>query len=93
MDEKKFNEILNGVIAGLSKDQKAKVSACKNSGEVLDLLSKMGVALPDELLDEASGGFILPGMNRPGTAYSRPQVITDASDSTPYSQKDVKRRL
>ena len=58
MEEKKFNEILEKVLAGLTDEQKTKAAECKNEGELCELLEKMGVALPDELLDGAAGGFV-----------------------------------
>ena len=63
MEEKKFNEILEKVLAGLTDEQKAKAAECKDAGELCELLGKMGVALPDELLDDAAGGFV---WNNPG---------------------------
>ncbi len=65
MEEKKFNEMLNEVLAGLTDEQKTKVAECKGSSEILDLLGKMGVALPDELLDEAAGGYVRSTVSRP----------------------------
>ncbi len=65
MEEKKFNEMLNEVLAGLTDEQKTKVAECKGSSEILDLLGKMGVALPDELLDEAAGGYVRSTVKRP----------------------------
>ena len=61
MDEKKINELLEGVMAGLTDEQKAKASACKDTKELLDLLGDLGVELPDELLDSAAGGFMIDG--------------------------------
>ena len=58
MDENKMNELLAGVVSGLSGELKEKAMACKDNGELIALLSEMGVALPDELLDNAAGGFI-----------------------------------
>ena len=63
MEEKKFNEILEKVLAGLTDEQKAKAAECKDVGALCELLGKMGVALPDELLDDAAGGFV---WNNPG---------------------------
>ena len=63
MEEKKFNEILEKVLEGLTGEQKAKAAECKDQGELCKFLEKMGVALPDELLDGAAGGFV---WNNPG---------------------------
>ena len=57
MDENKMKELLAGVVSGLSGELKEKAAACKDSGELIALLSELGVALPDELLDDAAGGF------------------------------------
>lgn len=70
MEEKKFNEILEKVLAGLTDEQKAKAAECKNEGELCELLEKIGVALPDELLDSAAGGFV----------WSNPGLVTGGSD-------------
>ena len=58
MDEKRCSELLSGVLEGLTDEQKAKAAACPDNGELIDLLGQMGVALPDELLDEAAGGYV-----------------------------------
>ena len=70
MEEKKFNEILEKVLAGLTDEQKAKAAECKDEGELCELLEKMGVALPDELLDSAAGGFV----------WSNPGLVTGGPD-------------
>ena len=70
MEEKKFNEILEKVLAGLTDEQKAKAAECKNEGELCELMEKMGVALPDELLDDAAGGFV----------WTNPGLVTGGSD-------------
>ena len=70
MEEKKFNEILEKVLAGLTDEQKAKAAECKDEGELCELLGKMGVALPDELLDDAAGGFV----------WSNPGLVFGGSD-------------
>ena len=70
MEEKKFNEILEKVLAGLTDEQKAKAAECKDEGELCELLGKMGVALPDELLDDAAGGFV----------WINPGLVTGGSD-------------
>ena len=70
MEEKKFNEILEKVLEGLTGEQKAKAAECKNEGELCEFLEKMGVALPDELLDDAAGGFV----------WSNPGLVFGGSD-------------
>ena len=52
MPNEKMAELLNG----LTGEQKEKVKACKTVDELTSLLSGLGVALPDELLDNVSGG-------------------------------------
>ena len=56
MDEK-VEKVLNGDCDILTDEQKEKARACKDLGELTACLSQMGVALPDELLDAAAGGF------------------------------------
>ena len=58
MEEKRLSEILEKIRAGLTDEEKAKVAGCKDNNELFELLCKMGVALPDELLDYAAGGFV-----------------------------------
>ncbi len=57
MEEKTFNEMMNEVLAELTDEQKSKIAECKDTNEVFDELGKMGIALPDEMLDGAAGGF------------------------------------
>ena len=40
----------------LTDEQKEKTKACKTAGELTSLLSQLGVALPDEMLDSVAGG-------------------------------------
>ena len=84
MEEKKFNEIMKKVLAGLTDEQKAKAAGCKNEGELCELLGKMGVALPDELLDGAAGGFIWknPGL---GNSESGQNGGKTNEDSDPFA--------
>lgn len=55
MDEKQKTAIA-GFLDNLSDEQKNQVKACKSPDEISACLSKMGVALPDEMLDTVSGG-------------------------------------
>ena len=56
MESKKQNEQLAALLNGLTGEQKAKAKACKTVEELTSLLSDLGVPLPDELLDNVSGG-------------------------------------
>ncbi len=44
------------LLKGLTKEQIAKVKACKNSDEILALAKAEGVQLSDEQLEAVSGG-------------------------------------
>jgi len=90
MEEKKFNEILEKVLEGLTGEQKAKAAECKDVGELCELLGKMGVALPDELLDDAAGGFVWtnPGLGT-GTFVLNNDQGTEGSD--PFNVQQSKR--
>ena len=41
----------------LTDEQKEKAKACKTADELTSLLSQLGVALPDEMLDSVAGGW------------------------------------
>lgn len=56
MEDKKLCEMFNKVLDSLTDEQKEKAKDCNNVKELCDVLSKMGVALPDELLEAVSGG-------------------------------------
>ena len=44
------------LLKGLSEEQIAKVKACKNQEELLELAKKEGIELTDEQLEAVSGG-------------------------------------
>lgn len=56
MNNEKLNEILRSVCDSLTDEQKEKVNACKTLKERIALLSELGVALPDEVMDAVAGG-------------------------------------
>lgn len=56
MENNKNYEQFNALLNGLNDEQKKKVNACKNVNELMSLLSELGIALPDELLDNIAGG-------------------------------------
>ena len=45
------------LLKGLTEEQIAKVKACKNQEELLELAKKEGIELSDEQLAAVSGGF------------------------------------
>ena len=54
--ERVENYMKKDLLAGLSKEQIAKVKACKNSDELLALAKAEGIELTDEQLTVISGG-------------------------------------
>lgn len=56
MENKKNYEQFNALLNGLNDEQKKKVNKCKDVNEFMLLLGELGIALPDELLDNVSGG-------------------------------------
>ena len=56
MENKNVNEQLEGLLNGLNDEQKKKAYACQNVNELMSFLSEHGIALPDNLLDNISGG-------------------------------------
>jgi hypothetical protein len=56
MENNKNYEQLNALLNGLNDEQKKKVNKCKDVNEFMLLLGELGIALPDELLDNVSGG-------------------------------------
>jgi len=91
MEEKKFNKILEKVLAGLTDEQKAKAAECKDEGELCELLEKMGVALPDELLDDAAGGFVWtnPGLVIGGSYQNDGKTTGNPDPFTPSKPKRI----
>ena len=90
MEEKKMNELLAGVMNGLTAEQKEKAAACKDNQELIALLGDMGVALPDELLDDAAGGFVVrtAKMNQASKGFSVAKstgVLRSTDSSNPFS--------
>ncbi len=62
MDEKKNAELkkaLEGMWNSLTDEQKEKAKACKTMDELMLLAGKEGIELPDEALDQVSGGLIM----------------------------------
>ena len=55
-ENRNFHEQLAELMNGLTDEQKEKVKDCKDAGELVDALGKMGISLPDGLLDAVSGG-------------------------------------
>jgi len=49
------------LLAGLTEEQIAKVKACKNQEELLDLAKQEGIELNDEQLQAVSGGACISG--------------------------------
>lgn len=89
MEEKRFNEMLEKILAGLTDEQKAKVAGCKDSNELFGLLGEMGAALPDELLDCAAGGFVWknPGLGTGTTDQNNGQTTEKPDPFTPSQPK------
>ncbi len=56
MENNKNYEQFNALLNGLNDEQKKKVNKCKDVNEFMLLLGELGIALPDELLDNVSGG-------------------------------------
>ncbi len=53
------NDALKGIWDSLTDEQKAKARECKNMDELMLLAGKMGIELPDEMLDNVAGGVIV----------------------------------
>ena len=56
MEEKDLNDLLQGIFDSLTDEQKEKAKACETVEELMDLAGKEGFELPDEALEEISGG-------------------------------------
>ena len=57
MENKALHEQMAELLTSLTDEQKEKANACKDMKELTALLGKLGVALPDELLDGVAGGM------------------------------------
>ena len=53
-----LNKALKDLWDSLTDEQKEKAKACKSMDELTALAARMGVELPDELLDQVAGGSI-----------------------------------
>ncbi len=54
-----LNEALKGMWDSLTEEQKEKAKECKSMDELMALAGRMGVELPDELLENVAGGIIV----------------------------------
>lgn len=54
--DSKLEEALKGFWDALTEEQKEKVKACKTMDELVKLVGKEGIELPDEALEGVSGG-------------------------------------
>ncbi len=54
-----LNEALKGLWGSLTDEQKEKAKECKNMDELAALAGKLGVELPDELLNSVAGGVVV----------------------------------
>ena len=52
-----MKEVMDSVFEKLTDEQKEKAKACGNLDEFMKLAGEWGIELPDELLDNVSGGF------------------------------------
>jgi hypothetical protein len=58
-----LNTALKELWSGLEEEQKEKAKQCKSMDELTELAGKLGVELPDEMLETVAGG-------RPHSVYS-----------------------
>ena len=56
MENENLREQMAEILNGLTEEQKERAKACKTMEELMTFLSKLGAALPDELLDAVAGG-------------------------------------
>ena len=53
-----LNPALTEIWDSLTDEQKEKAKTCKTTDELMLLAGKEGIELPDEVLDQVSGGLI-----------------------------------
>lgn len=74
MDENKsaseLNEALKGMWDSLTDEQKEKAKQCQSMDELMALAGKLGVEIPDELLDSVAGGVIVKYSDTAYVVYS-----------------------
>ena len=58
MENKNLRDQMSELLNGLTEEQKEKAKACKTPEELMVFWGKLGVALPDELLDAVAGGTL-----------------------------------
>ena len=55
MDEK-MKRVLQDILENLTDAQKEKAKACKSNDELMDLLGEWDIELPDDVMENISGG-------------------------------------
>ncbi|MCR5399142.1 MAG: hypothetical protein K6E68_06370 [Lachnospiraceae bacterium] len=64
-----LNEALQKMWDSLTDEQKEQAKECKTMDELTTLAGRMGIELPDELLEQIAGGIIVEGVDEYGTFY------------------------
>lgn len=78
MEDKIMREQMEELLNGLTDEQKERARACKDMNELTALLGEMGVALPDEYMEEiVAGMFVYPLQVLPDWYYNRPEEDRD----------------
>ena len=60
--EGELKELLSGVISSLTDEQKEQFKTCTTLQDFTELAGKLGVALPDEVLDAVAGGTLFESL-------------------------------
>ena len=64
MESKRPDKIIEGFINTLTEEQKERIKECVTLEELTAFAGKEGIELPDEILDEVSGGVVSQTGNR-----------------------------
>ena len=82
MTEEKLIEVFNKIYDALDDEQKAQAQACDTPEEFFAIADKAGVAVPDEFLDEISGGASVENQAMYNQSVNNKSVI----NQTTYNQ-------
>ena len=82
MEEKiKAAELLKSIFNSLSDEQKAKARKCTTAEELIAFFSNEEVSIPDEMLEQVSGGK--DSVNKNGGFEDLIRLLTEKPEMTP----------
>ncbi len=87
-----LNEAIKGLWDSLTDEQKEKAKACKSMEELAALAGKIGIELPDEMLDAVAGGAGFDGRQYINCPYCGAKVHFDYVELQGQPRKEIDGR-